>query len=283
MKIKLSIIFTLFIALTGFSQSAFPYDFSKMEKRIILPAVLNEVSGLTDIDLQYVACVQDEFGTVFVHDLQAGKIVATNRFDNQGDFEGLTYTGNAIYILRSDGRLTEWSDFSINGNSGKINNYKLSLPTSDNEGLAFDPDHNRLLISGKNKPDIKNKKNERYIYEFDISTKKLQDEPAFILDLDELENYITENNLELFTAKKKINFSPASLAIHPVTKHIYIISARDFLLLVIDQKGDLLYIEALNPELFPQAEGITFLKNGTMIITNEANSGVPSLLTFEML
>ncbi|MBK7389832.1 MAG: SdiA-regulated domain-containing protein [Bacteroidetes bacterium] len=79
---------------------------------------------------------------------------------------------------------------------------------------------------------------------------------------------------------KPFNFRPSSLAVHPVTDEIYIISAADFMLVVMDRKGSVLHMKQLDRKLFPKAEGITFLNDGTMIITSEAAGNFPYLNIF---
>jgi uncharacterized protein YacL len=49
-----------------------------------------------------------------------------------------------------------------------------------------------------------------------------------------------------------------------------------------NRKGEVISMKSLNTEMFAKAEGITFLHDGTMIITNEAAGKTPNLLVFEM-
>jgi hypothetical protein len=44
--------------------------------------------------------------------------------------------------------------------------------------------------------------------------------------------------------------------------------------------SDLEHVEQLNPALFNKAEGITFLENGDMLISNEGQSKKPTVLRF---
>ena len=82
--------------------------------------------------------------------------------------------------------------------------------------------------------------------------------------------------------RRPFNFRPASLSVHPITDDIYIISAADKLLLIMNRKGEVIYMKQLDIEMFAKAEGITFLHDGTMIITNEAAGKTPTLFVFEM-
>ncbi len=281
---RASFLFTL-IALHSYGQWFFNYNLNQPAAQLELPAILNEVSGLTDLDSSHVACVQDEIGTVFIFNFRSGEIVSQHVFDSTGDFEGLAYTGKSLYILRSDGRLSEWSNFK--SNSTAVRHYKLPLLTANNEGLCYDAKYNRILIAAKSKPLDHDEKAERFIYAFDISKKKLIEKPLYSLNTDRLSAKAQQYNIHYRETNAKgelkpFNFRPSSLAVHPLTNDIYIISAADQLLIVMNRAGDIAHMEQLSTERFAKAEGITFLPDGTMIITNEAAGKVPTLLVYKM-
>ncbi len=264
----------------------FNYSLNNPDRQFDLPLILNEVSGLTDIDSAHVACVQDELGIIFIYNFRTGKVVNQHKFDLTGDFEGLSYTGKSIFVLRSDGRLTEWSGFKPGSGGERITHYKLPLQTSNNEGLCFDKKRNRLLIAAKSKPFDHDVKSERFIYEFDLNKGILNRQPVYSLNTDKLavkarEFRLNPHSIAPNGKMRPFNFRPASLAIHPHSDMIYIISAADRLLLVMNPAGEVVHMEALSPALYAKAEGITFLNDGTMIITNEAAGNSPTLLLFE--
>lgn len=285
-KILVSLLFINFLLISCKSQVTIFYNLNLPNKKLELPPILNEISGLTDIDSTHVACVQDEIGTVFIYNFIIDSIIAEHRFDSVGDFEGLTYTGKTLFILRSDGRFTEWKNFNSQTGAGKIAHSKLSLLTANNEGLCFDKKNNRLLIAAKSKPINHDSESERFIYEFNLSKKQLKNKPVYSINTDELGIIAEKFNIQQHSVSEKgkikpFNFRPSSIAVHPHTSDIYVISAADKLLLIMDTDGKILHIEQLNPDLFAKAEGITFLHDGTMIITNEAAGNVPTLLIYE--
>lgn len=260
------------------------YDLNKPDAIVKLPAVLNEVSGLTDIDNNYIACTQDELGIIFIVDVNTGKIKEQYEFEPIGDFEGLTYVDGSFYILRSDGRITFLPNYKKPGEQVHI---KENLPTKNNEGLCYDKDEHALLIAAKSKP-VKHSSfdaGNRLFYKFDLKKAKLDTTPVFTLAVSDIVEFAGQNKIKLPVsssekANKKINFRPSSIAVHPVSKNIYIISASDFLLVVCDKKGKLVHMDVLNPELYPKAEGITFLPDNTMILTNEGGNKQPTMLKF---
>jgi uncharacterized protein YjiK len=256
------------------------------EKTILLPEVLNEVSGIAMIDADNIACVQDEVGVVFIYNKKTEKIVAQHEFESIGDFEGLALAGKSLFILRSDGRLSEWTNFTFEKGGNKMIHYNLALTTDDNEGLCFDSKNNRLLIAGKSKPTPPNDKTNRIIYAFDLSTKTLASKPAYIIDTNLLETKAKGFNLDPRekSAKGKVkpfNFRPSSIDIHPKTGQIFILSSADNMLIVINPAGNVLHMQSLNADRFPQPEGIAFLNDGTMLITNEAAGKVPTIQIFK--
>ncbi|MCC6383847.1 MAG: SdiA-regulated domain-containing protein [Bacteroidia bacterium] len=285
MKIYTILLALFLLPVLAASQAGFRYNLKQPSIELQLPEILHEVSGLTDIDYDHVACVQDELGIVFMYNFRTGKITAQHRFDSVGDFEGLTYANKNLFILRSDGRLTEWKNFP--DRMMPLRNYQLPLSTSNNEGLCYDSKFNRLLIAAKSKPMNHDYKSERFIYAYDLAAKKLQKKPLLSLNVNYLEAVAKSYNIHQRDtnskgAVKPFNLRPSSLAIHPVTDEIYLISAADKLLITMNRKGEVTYMQSLNPVKFLKAEGITFLADGTMIITNEGVGQKPTLYVFEM-
>jgi hypothetical protein len=267
------------------------YNLSKPDFSFILPDTLREISGLTDIDSVTIACIQDENGILFIYDLLKNEIQKQYSFNLDGDYEGITRVDNSMYILRSDGTLFEMSNYQ--SPKFKLTSYATGIPANNNEGLCYDPDNNRLLIASKGKiakgPEYKDL---RVIYGFDIKTKRLTEKPVFEFDLQNIKEYATTNKINLPTKAKKngqttepiIKFMTSAIAIHPITKKLYLLSATDHLFFIFNQtSGDIEHLELLNPEIFNKAEGITFLENGDMIITNEGQNKNPTLLQFNYI
>lgn len=265
------------------------YDLSSPTEKIHLPEILHEVSGLTMIDNSSFACVQDELGIVFFYNLDEKEITREIHFEKEGDFEGITEVGNSIYILRSDGHLTEIENYTTD--NFIIHTYDTNIPAKDNEGLCYDASHNRLLIGSKSKLDLETKsKDTRAIFEFSLATKQLTKSPVIEFDVNTLMDYASKNNI-VFASKVKKNgdikegklkFKMSAIAIHPLSRKIYLISAKDYLLFVFDESGNPEYVEQLDEQLFNKAEGITFFDNGDMLITNEGQDHKPTLLRFNL-
>ncbi|MBP6311665.1 MAG: hypothetical protein WAR83_05750 [Flavobacteriales bacterium] len=270
------------------AQTTSGYDLEQPTSTDILPDTLHEVSGLTDIDSRTVACVQDENGVIFFYDLEKREIVRQFQFHLDGDYEGITRIGNVIYILRSDGivyGVENYEDLNF-----ILHTYTTGIPAANNEGLCHDPVNNRLLIACKSKlgkgPEFKDK---RAIYAFDLKTKKLSDDPVFEFDVQTMREFAKGQKIDLPTRKKGkdggieepiLKFRASAIGVHPIRKQLYILSAADHLFFIFDLEGKLLDLEPLDPHVFNKAEGITFMENGDMLITNEGQDAKPTLLRF---
>lgn len=264
------------------------YQLSTPDKSYTLPPSLNEISGITILNNNEIACVQDELGIIYIYDLKDGKISKEYKTGLVGDYEGIAIVSNTIYLLRSDGVLVEYPDFR--SPNLRIKEYALNLPSLNNEGLCYDMKNYRLLIAAKIKPGKdKLDKDIRHIYSFDLKTKAPNNVPIIKLSVDDIEAVAVKQNIPIpYRTNKKtgakinaFNFRPSEIAVHPINGYIYILSANDKLLLMIDKNGTIQNLLQLAPILFNKAEGLAFLPDGTMLISNEAQQGKPTLLTFK--
>jgi uncharacterized protein YjiK len=261
-----------------------PYDLNQPTFVHALSKELEEVSGLSDFDESHVACVQDEKGIIYILDLATGAISNQFEFESDDDFEGVAFVNPSFYVLRSDGRITYIPDYR---QPKEHRNIKEKIPTKDNEGLCYDVANNRLLIAAKSKPnkDSKLDKEDRLFYQFDLNAMWFDAEPLFKLSVNEVTAAAKAAGIKVPVdgSTKQIDFRPSSIAIHPETKQIYILSAADFLLVVCNPKGELMSVEQLNPKRFPKAESITFMSNSTMVIANEGVRGKATMLVFQKI
>lgn len=257
------------------------YNLESPDLNLILPSILHEISGLTEIDSTTFACIQDEKGILFIYDLLAKEIKKQYAFFTKGDYEGIARVEDTIYVLRSDGTLFEISDY--NSNDVNVIPYPTYIPVINNEGLCYDTPGKRLLIAGKDNTGkgggIKDK---RFVFGFDLKTKSVLPEPVFTFSIKSLKEYAVNSGFDLPVKQKKkkkvmsgepvMLFKPSAMCFHPVTGDLIILSSEDHLLFVFDKSGNIKNIVSLSPLLFTQPEGITFLGNGDMLISNEGSS-----------
>nr|WP_319401288.1 SdiA-regulated domain-containing protein [uncultured Carboxylicivirga sp.] len=268
------------------------YNFNAPVNKVTLPDVLKEISGMTFVDDNTLACIQDENGKIYFYNLLKKTITRTHTFAKEGDFEGIAYANGFLYVLRSDGVLFEIPD-SQSPTKTEIS-YTLNVPSKNCEGLCYDKKNNRLLIASKGKPDNLNKedaKRYRYIYCFDLANKTLCSNSFYTIDLKEIESYIKKHGIEFHYTKtnkdgeeeeKKPKVRASELAVHPLSGDIYIESAVEHVMYRFSPSGNFVDLAILSEDVHPQPEGISFTKNGDVYISNEANGGLPTLMLFEI-
>lgn len=261
-------------------QPALPgYRITQPNSAIELPEILMEISGLTDLDDQTLACVQDEDGTVFIYDLKSEQIVHQLEFADGGDYEGITRAGNSLFVLRSDGKLFEIDDFRHD--DFRVKSFATDMPVKDSEGLAYDATHHRLLIAGKSKPKGDQYKGKKVVYSFDLGTRQLSAGPVLTFDEEKISRTFPAGKEK--AGKKEdmdVSINPSAIAVHPFTDQFYVLSSKDHQLFVFSRDGNIEHIQQLDKKMFAQPEGITFLPNGDLFISNEGKKGAPTLLRF---
>ena len=241
-----------------------------VEKKWDMPKQLLEISGLSYIDDSRFACVQDEQGTLFIYNITSSSVEKEIPFGGVGDYEGLAVVGEAVWVLRADGKLFEVNN--INAAKPLVKEHTTHLTIKqDSEGLCYDKKHNRLLIAIKGSElDTEDYKG---IYAFDLSTKKMDQKPVFKIDL---LNEVFESNGS--GKKKKGSFNPSGIAIHSLNGDMYITDGRNSKLLITDATGKIKKLYQLSTSDFPQPEGITFNAAGDLFISNEGTKQPGNIL-----
>ena len=252
------------------------YTLDRPDKSDELPDILIEVSGLTDIDDRTLACVQDELGVVFFYDLEKRRIVRKLPFSDVGDYEGITRVGERLYALRSDGKLFEIDGFA--GEDFHVTTYDTGIPVKNSEGLGYDPAHDRLLIAGKSNPKDDRYKNDKVVYGFDLTTKEVSPNPVLAFTESAIGKAL---RAETGRKDRDASINPSAIAVHPLTDDIFVLSSKDHLLYVFDRSEEVKGIYPLSDWQFEQPEGITFMEDGTMFISNEGKDGAPTLYRFD--
>jgi uncharacterized protein YjiK len=282
---KATISMSLFLSfLTGCSQDNktntafekpgynFPFQLSEPDQSWKLPNSLVEISGLSYIDNQRLACVQDEKGIVYIFNLQAGEVELEINFGDDGDYEGIEIVENDAWVLKSNGTLYKVEDY-LKTAEPSVKKYATALSgKNDAEGLAYDPVLKNLLIACKEDPFVDEKDGSGYkaIYSFSPETKQIDLKPFLLINQDTIKYYNGD-----------ATFKPSGIAIHPITGEVYILGSVGKLLLVFSKKGEMLTMIKLSPKVFPQPEGICFSPEGTLFISNEGAGREGTILKFE--
>lgn len=270
-------------------RSVVPYDLRRPDAVLTLPAELVEISALTDVDDGTVACLQDEAATLYLVALKDGAVLGRYPFAGPADMEGLTQVRGDYFALRSDGlvhhlrwNLQEAPWLAV------VDTFRLDVPNRNIEGLGYDPVSGRVLVSPKDfAKGSKEVRDERVLYAFDPRDPAHAVQVALRLSIARVvaqaraagiavPERVTDNGRVVPAVKLRL----ASVAVHPVTGHYYLLSAMDRLLLVVDRAGDLVALEQLDPGLLPKPEGITFLPNTDLVLSSEGKGSAPVIVRY---
>ena len=262
--------------LTGCKQQSYTspegYDINKPQKEN-LGKVLNEISGIcfNDDDNSLLA-ISDSKEKVFQVNIDKQKLKDyTNKVvPSNSDIEDVAKVDSAVYMLSSKGIIYELS--SKKNDTAKIKAYSFgSNDQNDFETIYYDPSINSLVMVCKKCP-VDKGKDLRSAYRFDLATKQFDPSAFYTFSTAEVKSLLKDDNAK---------FDPSAAAIHPINKRLYVLSSAGNLLVIADTRGKIIEGYELNPDQFPQAEGIAFSPNGDMFIVNEGKFGAPTLQQFK--
>ena len=211
----------------------FNYDLKKPVAAFNLPDALHEISGISSIDSNQVACIHDEDGIVFLYDLHEKRISTEFDILPEGDYEGIAFAGQTVFVLRSDGTLYRVENYQ--SSAREIQEIKTGIPAKNNEGLCFDEKNGRLLIACKSKLGVsENNKDLREIYAFGIQKQLLSPEPVFTFNLSEIKEFLGRGSdiPDNYKIQEDLKLKISDIAIHPESGELYVLSAKDHTLLI---------------------------------------------------
>ena len=252
------------------SNTSAGYDLTKPVNKQ-LGKVLNEISGLTfSIEDNSLLAIADSKEKIFQINLSTQKLKDySDKFYGAYDYEDIVKRDTSIFVLISNGTIVE-VPLQAKGKD-KAQAYPFwSTRKNDFESLYFDSSINSLIMICKSCSEEKGKPI-RSAYRFNLDTKTFDSSAYYQLNIDSVRAELKNDDAD---------FKPSAAAIHPINKKLYILASAGHLLVVADLKGKILEAFELNPDLFPQAEGLAFSPSGTMYISNEKKIGEATLLVF---
>lgn len=242
------------------------YDYTRM-KKFELEHPLKEISGIAyyQPSKSFIA-INDEKGTVYVLNAKTFRITNKYAFGEAGDYEEVQVAGNNIYVLRSDGTIFK---MKFDGTTiADVESFEYSGPKAEYESFYVDAESNTLILIPKHSK-AGAKEQQTVTYTINISDGKY---------VEKKEQIFAWSNL-----KNNVMFHPSAVAVHPVSKDIYILASIEKKLIVLNADWKILAEYELDRASFQQPEGITFDTDGNLYITNEAGGSLPTLIQIPIL
>lgn len=252
----------------------FHYNLQDPNETYKLPNSLMEISGLSYLEKDLLACVEDENGSIYIYDLKKEEVRHEYKFAGGGDYEGIEIIGKRAYILKSSGDIYIVKEYYKDKPEVSKNENLLSK-RNDAEGLGYDPLSNSLLVACKGYPFHENRNNEfKAIYRFDLGKEELSENPYYVLEKEDIRALFPS---ETYYSK----FEPSAIAVHPITHDVYVLSYVSRKLLVLSHNGSLKFGITLDHRLFKQPEGLCFAPDGDMFISNEGQDSKAKIHKFK--
>lgn len=237
------------------------FDFANPAQKMKLSKSLKEISGLSYYKDNQLICVNDEEGKIFIYDLVKEDIVEKIDFGKSGDYEGVEFVGEEVFVMKSNGEI---KTFAIDGESE--NEIDCRNPdVIEYEGLGYDAHTNSLLLAAKEH--VKAKDDEKLIYGYDLTKNQLTVRFTITKDM------VRGNN-------GKTDFRPSGIAVHPLSGDIYIVASQGKKLLILTKEGAKKDLIELDAQLFLQPEGICFTPSGDLYISSEGDDKKGYILKF---
>jgi uncharacterized protein YjiK len=256
----------------------FPYDLNSPNAAFDLEVSLREISGLTTSPkVDNLAAVQDEKGQLFYINKKSGKVTPSVIFAEDGDFEGIEFVGDTLWVVKSKGRLFKL--WNLDKTPYDMASFKIeSLKKANIEGLGYDAKNNRLLLAQKGEKT--DEATSRAIFAFDLKNQTPSVSKVFDIGLSNFQAFLADKKEKRYKnlsddyinnpLAKGVEFGPSGVAVHPLSGNIYVISSINKVLLVLSADGKILEMVKLDKNRLPQPEGICFDPNGTLYLSSEA-------------
>ena len=229
-----------------------------------LPDKLEQISGLALSDDGRLLAVDDEQAIVYELDYDEGKLVKAFAFGERrtlrGDFEGIAWLDNRVYLVTSDGTIHIARE-GADGERVSFSTHRTGVGRDcEIEGLAPDPDEQLLLLLCKRAvpgSDLSNP----LIFHWSIADRTIEWTRRIELPMPAIE-----------AALGSRGFRPSGIARAMSGERWLIVAARERAVIEIDREGRLIAARAFPlAERHRQAEGIELLADGRLLIADEGS------------
>lgn len=235
------------------------------QKTIELKKQLREISGIYCHSPTELVAINDEEGALFFIDVNTGTF-RKKVFGVKGDYEDVVETPFGFFVLESNGSLHQ-----LDKDGHEIAVYPREFPKSvEFESLCYDVGKNELLMicksCGHKEPFI-------HAWRFSLATNSFSDQPAFSIPLQEVKALGKDYAMDC---------KPSAASFHPITGKLFIIASVGKILIQCSHEGKVEAVYGINTDKFIQPEGLCFMPNGDLFISNEGGEHKANLLFWPM-
>ncbi len=234
---------------------------------------MREISGLALTPGGQLFAVDDEQAVIYEIDLSSGRLVmafAVGKPILRGDFEGIAYLEEHLFLVTSDGILFK---FRAGGDGDRVVYEKIDTGLGKQceiEGLAQDPELSQLLLVCKK---VRKKADISKLSVFVWTAGDTE------VDLNARIELPTEKILEKIETSE---FNPSGIVIDPTTGNILIVAARQHALVSMDRQGSFVGAMMLSPAKWHrQAEGLEASASAQLIVADEGGKSRARLTVYD--
>lgn len=226
----------------------------------ILPEDLREVSGIALTADGRLLAHSDERGRIYVIDPRRGMVVKTFSVGGKSgvvaDFEGITTSGDDIYMLVSNGTIYKFRE-GADGASVPFTKLDTGLGREcEFEGITIDPDSAWFVLPCKSIKK-KNMRGQLVIYRW-----RPDGAEASV-------SVMTVPLVDAVGSNGWKRLSPSDIAIDPLTGNYVLITGPEKALIEISSAGEVVQSRRL-PGRLQQPEGIAISRDGILMISDES-------------
>jgi hypothetical protein len=253
--------------------------------RVELPRELDEISGLAFSPDGRLFAHGDNRGIIWQLDPRTGRIL--KRFALAigptmqpymgkrprpdvvtGDFEDIQIVGERFFLLSSNGVLVEFRE-GQDGGRVPYQWFDTGLSRScELEGLTYDGSTRSLLLLCKHAyPKAWHR--QIVVLAWSIDRRRLDREPRLL---------VPESSVARLSGVAE--FHGSALAVAPESGALVMIAGPQRRIIEVSPSGEVVAGKALKPKLHRQPEGLTFMPDRTMLISDEAGGGHPTLTAY---
>lgn len=237
-----------------------------------LPSGLLPFSDMTILDSSHVLALQGARKSLVMYNMDLNEFSAMQPLGMNGAIQDIVAVDSLIYLF-DDAMKVYVSSFPFDSSKTTL----VSEQELDWESAAVchHPLTHRLFVA----PYIESEEESslRSIYAYNLNKNYFSQSPLFSFDVEVVESFANENGIKISSFKVSqlmdtilgLTLKPSSIAVHPKTNEVYLLSTDDRALVVFNQFGEIQNFAVLDPVHFPSPRGMSFAKNGDLLISND--------------